>query len=111
MRRGRQTLHRAQQVVGGAEGDEGLGLVDPIHVLAVLYPVGDEVGVRTLAALFAADRRDHLEALAAGLESRGVSVGCLTSKVRVAHRRALVARFEAGDLQVLLAMLAQHLGT
>jgi len=50
------------------------------------------------------DRRDHLEALAAGLESRGVSVGCLTSKVRVAHRRALVARFEAGDLQVLLAM-------
>ena len=50
------------------------------------------------------DRRNHLETLAAGLKARGITVGCLTSKVGGAQRRALVARFEGGELQVLLAM-------
>ena len=50
------------------------------------------------------DRRDHLERLAAGLEAGGLTVGCLTSQVGVAKRRGLIARFESGELKVLLCM-------
>lgn len=61
-------------------------------------------------SLVLSERRDHLEALAALLPP-GLTVAQVTSAVRPADRRRAVARFDRGELNVLLctSQIAQEL--
>ena len=76
---------------------------DEARIAMVLEDIAEDVS-KGQKCVVLSDRRDHLERLEAGLEAGGLTVGCLTSTVGMAARRGLVARFEVGELQVLLCM-------
>ena len=90
---------------GGAQYQALLAALvqDEERAALVLDDIAEDVS-RGHKCVVLSDRRHHLERLTAGLQAGGLTVGCLTSKVGVAARRGLVARFEGGELQVLLCM-------